>query len=94
VPRERQLQLLFYALNQSDLDTRVVEALPWLTFTYVNMDWNWLLANAKVHDSQNRLGFVVELAGRLANKAGDISLVKELAEYRSSLLRSQVAQRG
>src|SRR5690349_10736206 len=31
--------LLFDALDEADLDSRVAEALPWLALTYVDMDW-------------------------------------------------------
>ena len=27
--------------------------------TYVDMDWDWLAQNAKLHRRQNRLGFVL-----------------------------------
>ena len=32
-------RLLFLALDQDALDRRVVEALPWLAYTYPEMDW-------------------------------------------------------
>ena len=89
-PKRNPAQLLFCALNQSDLDARVVEALPWLTCTFVDMDWDWLVKNAKVHDRQNRLGFVAELAGRFAKRAGDAERFKKLTEHQSSLLRSRL----
>lgn len=91
-PRRNPAQLLFYALNQSDLDARVVEALPWLTCTYTDMDWEWLARNAKLNDRQNRLGFVVALAEELANNAGDAVRSKKLAEYRVSLDRSRLVR--
>src|ERR1700722_743114 len=70
-PTHNPAQLLFSALDRPDLDTRVVDALPWLTYTYPDMNWDWLLSNAKLHDRQNRLGFVVTLAEKLADKAAD-----------------------
>jgi len=57
--------LLFDALNEPDLDSRVAEGLPWLALTYADMDWNWLVRNAKMHDRQNRLGFAVSLAAEV-----------------------------
>ena len=57
--------LLFDALDEPDLDSRVAEGLPWLALTYADMDWNWLVRNAKVHDRQNRLGFTVSLAAEV-----------------------------
>ena len=60
--------LLLYALMQQDLEARVAEALPWLALEYSDMDWVWLVRNAKLRDLQNRLGFVVTLARRMAQK--------------------------
>jgi len=85
-------QLLFYALDQSDLDARVVEALPWLTSKYVDMDWEWLVGNAKQHDRQNRLGFVVTLAGKYAEKTSDSTRSEKLVQYQASLDRSRLVR--
>jgi hypothetical protein len=91
-PKHNPARLLFNALNKSDVDARVVEALPWLTYTFVDMDWEWLLLNAKIHDRQNRLGFVVELAGEVAERAGDVRRLKTLLQHQSCLLRSRLMQ--
>lgn len=64
--RQNPARVLFEALNQPNLDARVAEGLPWLAMTYVDMDWEWLVRNAKIHDRQNRLGFVVSLASEVA----------------------------
>jgi hypothetical protein len=53
------------ALNEPNLDARVAEGLPWLAITYVDMDWDWVVRNAKVHDRQNRLGFALSLARKV-----------------------------
>lgn len=84
-PARNPTQLLFYALNQADLDVRVVEALPWVTSTYVDMDWDWLVGHAKQHDRQNRLGFVVTLAAEFAKKTGDSARAEKLNRYRELL---------
>jgi transcriptional regulator with XRE-family HTH domain len=56
--------LLLHALRQPDLDARVCEALPWVARQYAaEVDWGWLVRHAKLHDFQNRLGFLLELAG-------------------------------
>ncbi len=55
--RRDPAEVLLDAINESDLDTRVAEGLPWLVMTYVDMDWDWLVRNAKLRDRQNRLGF-------------------------------------
>jgi transcriptional regulator with XRE-family HTH domain len=85
-------ELLSYALNQPDLDARVVEALPWMAFEYVDMNWDWLVGHAKQHDRQNRLGFVVTLAGELAEKKGDSSRSEKLNQYRELLDRSRLVR--
>ena len=85
-------RLLFLALDQDDLDRRVVEALPWLAYTYPEMDWEWLTRNAKLNDRQNRLGFVVDLAEEYAEKMGDESRKKEPRPEKSVLERSRLAR--
>jgi transcriptional regulator with XRE-family HTH domain len=91
-PTRNPTQLLFYALDQSDLDTRVVEALPWLTSTYVDMDWDWLVGHAKQHDRQNRLGFVVSLAREFAKKTSDSARSERLSQYQALLDRSRLVR--
>lgn len=63
-------QVLFSALINENLESRIVEALPWLVFTFPELDWHNLTKYAKLFDLQNRLGFVVSLAGQLAKKVG------------------------
>ena len=54
------------ALVQQDLEVRLAEALPWVLLTYPDLDWTWLVREAKLQDVQNRLGFLVALAKSLA----------------------------
>jgi DNA-binding XRE family transcriptional regulator len=63
--RRNPAEVLLNALRGSEVDTRVLEGLPWLAFTYADLDWDWAVRNAKLHDLQNRLGFVTTLAARL-----------------------------
>src|ERR1700682_6580925 len=63
--RRNPAEVLLNALNKSDLDTRVVEGLPWLAFTYAGLDWDWAAENAKFPDLPNPLGVVTLLASRL-----------------------------
>jgi transcriptional regulator with XRE-family HTH domain len=91
-PANNPARLLFYALDRPDLDARVVEALPWLTSTYVDLDWGWLVRNAKLNDRQNRLGFVTTLAAELAKRSNDEARLNKLTEHRTSLDRSRLAR--
>lgn len=70
--------VLLDALNEPNLDARVAEALPWLALTYVDMDWDWLVRNAKLLDRQNRLGFAVSLASEVAEGKHDTEREKKL----------------
>jgi hypothetical protein len=54
------------ALLQKNLEVRLAEALPWVLLTYPDLDWSWLVRHAKLHDVQNRLGFLVAVAKNLA----------------------------
>jgi transcriptional regulator with XRE-family HTH domain len=54
------------ALMHKDLELRVVEALPWVLLRYPDLDWSWLVRQAKLLDVQNRLGFLVGVAKELA----------------------------
>jgi transcriptional regulator with XRE-family HTH domain len=91
-PTRNPTQLLSYALNRADLDVRVVEALPWMASTFVNMDWDWLVGDAKQHDRQNRLGFVVTVAKKFAERTGDFTRAEELNRYRELLDSSRLAR--
>jgi hypothetical protein len=78
------------ALDSEDLDSRVVEALPWLPVKYPAMDWDWLIGNAKVHDRQNRLAFVIGLAAGIAREKEEFHLAAALAKRCDALQRSRL----
>src|SRR5215475_3424206 len=90
--RHNPAEVLSSALNESDLDSRVVEGLPWLVLRYVDMDWDWLVRNAKLLDRQNRLGFVATLAYRLAAKSAEPDRFRKLKEYLVVLERSRLVR--
>lgn len=84
--------VLLGAVNEAELDSRVVEALPWLTAKYANMDWEWLVRNAKLIDVQNRLGFLTEMAAELAAKSEVGERARKLKEYAGVFERSRLAR--
>jgi len=62
-------EVLLLALDKEDLSPRLTEALPWVLLRYAKeMDAQWLLREAKLRNLQNRLGFVVALARKVAEK--------------------------
>jgi hypothetical protein len=56
------------ALSVDDLDPRLAEALPWLLLRFEGFNSEELVARAKSMDLQNRLGFTVSLARRVAER--------------------------
>ncbi len=56
--------LLLSVLARPDVDSRVVEALPWLVRQYASqLDLDWLVRQAKLQNLQNRMGFLLRTAG-------------------------------
>jgi len=86
--------LVLRALRASDVDARVVEALPWVLLRYVDLDWAWLVREAKVDDLQNRLGFLVSVARQLAELRGETPPAKRLAEQEQALEGSRLQREG
>jgi transcriptional regulator with XRE-family HTH domain len=90
--RRNPAEVLLRALNEANLDSRVVEGLPWLALTYADMDWDWAVRNAKLLDRQNRLGFVTTMAYQLATNAADEGRARKLKEYSGVLERSRLVK--
>lgn len=78
-------EYLLTAVSQSNLEARVVEGLPWLVARYPDMDFGWLVPQARIKNLQNRLGFVVTLA-----KAASRNAALEVPER--ALLESKLAR--
>ena len=85
-------QLLFAALRSPDLEARLTEALPWVVSQYPELDWKWLVAEAKLHDLQNRLGFVVALARQVAERKGQTVTAATLAAVEQQLEQSRLVR--
>jgi transcriptional regulator with XRE-family HTH domain len=59
-------EVVLHAVVKPDLDTRLVEALPWVLSAYTDLNWEWLRDRAKLNNAQNRLGYLVHLAEQTA----------------------------
>ena len=90
--RRNPAEVLLDALNQADLDPRVAVGLPWLALTYVDMDWNWLVRNAKLHDRQNRLAFALALASEVAAGNNDRAREEKLRQRVQRMENSRLAR--
>jgi transcriptional regulator with XRE-family HTH domain len=83
-------EVLLTALSAKNLDARLRDALPWIVFNFAELDWRQLIKLAKINDLQNRLGFIVSLARRLAEKTGDKEKVKLLRSLEDELSLSRL----
>ncbi len=83
--------VLLEAVSEDNLDARVTEALPWVLMRYPDLEWDWLLTHAKLRNVQNRLGFLVELAGELAENRAEGPSAKRLKEAEQQLERARLA---
>jgi hypothetical protein len=61
---------------------------------YPDLDWAWLLREAKVDDLQNRLGFLVSVARQLAEFRGETETAKKLTEQEQTLEGSRLLREG
>jgi hypothetical protein len=77
--------VLIAALSAGDLDPRVVEALPWLVLRYEHLDWHWTLREARRRKVQNRLGYVVSLALRLAASGASSETLTHLSNIEEEI---------
>ena len=81
------------ALVRQDLEVRLAEALPWVLLVYPDMDGSWLVRQAKLHDVQNRLGFLVALAKTLAaTRPRFRPALEPLAAFEEQLERTRLAR--
>ena len=84
--------VLLTALTATELEMRIVEALPWVMVEHSDLDWDWLIRESKLRDLQNRLGFLVALARRVAVKRGDEAIEGRLSHVEEVLNRGRLAR--
>lgn len=69
--KKSPIELLMDALSTADLDIRLLEALPWIVWRFPDLNWTGVIAFAQEKGLQNKLGFVVSLARRLAQERNE-----------------------
>ncbi len=93
VAKKNPGEVLLTALSQNNLEPRLVEALPWLLLRYWDMDFTWVVNQAKKFDLQNRLGYVVSVARKLSeNDVQNESRTRALTDLESKLDRSRLVR--
>ncbi len=60
--------------------------LPWILSTFHDLDWLWLIAQCRLLNVQNRLGYLVVLARQLGNSTADVNLKNALFHLEESRL--------
>jgi len=80
------------ALKGHDVPPRVTEALPWVLMAFPGLDWKWLVAEAKLANLQNRLGYVVSLASELAATGSGTRTVAHLEAVRVQLEEARLVK--
>jgi hypothetical protein len=91
--RRNPAELLLLALSVDDLDPRLAEALPWLLLRFSGYNSDQLVERAKSLDLQNRLGFTVALARRVAESNPAFrNRLEELERLEQRLDRSRLAR--
>ena len=91
-PMWNPAELLVHALSEKNLERRVAEALSWLVLRYSEMDWVWVQREAKLHNLQNRVGFTLVLARKLAVQKQEGEVAARLAMQEESLRESRLAK--
>ena len=87
--------MVLNAVVTRDLDTRLVEALPWVLTTYTDLNWDWLRDRAKLNNAQNRLGYLVYLAEQTARTWSDGEpRVRVLSQWENELEAARLAGEG
>ena len=79
------------AVSADQLDGRVAEAMPWVLQQYPTLDWTWLVTNAKLRNVQNRLGFLVTAARRVAERRSDHAAAEKLERVERELEPARLA---
>jgi transcriptional regulator with XRE-family HTH domain len=90
--KKNPADVLFTALSASNLDMRLIEALPWLLLTFPELDWQWLVTMTKIHDLQIRLGFITAIAHQIARSGGDTTIAALLGQLEKQLAESRLAR--
>ena len=78
-------EVVLTALSQADLECRIVEALPWVLLAHPDLDWAWLREQVLHAGLQNRLGFITNVARRVAEQIGQPQTSARLANEEAKL---------
>lgn len=89
---ENPAAVVLAGLQAHIVPARVTEALPWVLVTFVDLQWDWLVDQAKLANVQNRLGYLVTLGRDVAEKRGNSAAAKTLAGVEPKLQDARLAK--
>ena len=89
---ENPAVLVLTALRQEQLEPRLAEALPWLLVRYPNLNWEWLVDQAKRDNLQNRLGYLTTVAKEVAEQRHDPDAASTLLRWQQTLDEARLAK--
>jgi transcriptional regulator with XRE-family HTH domain len=90
--KKNPADVLLSALKADKRDARLVEALPWLVLNFPDLKWNEVSRMARMYDLQNRLGYVSNVARRLAERSMRHETASKLKAHEAELERSVLAR--
>ena len=87
-------EFLVGTLKQEHLEARLLEALPWVLLNYPNLDWKWLTDQVRLHNLQNKLGFLVSVARKKLEEEGELDSqrYRKLLDVEQELEHSRLAK--
>jgi len=86
-------EVVLSAVTQSDLDTRLVEALPWVLAAHPGLNWEWLQESCRARNAQNRLGYLVHLGIETASRTPEFqNAAGVLSQWEEELEESRLAR--
>jgi hypothetical protein len=89
-PKSDPADVLLFAVSSDDPEIRIIEALPWIAVHYFQLDWERLIDQAVQRQVQNRLGFIVTLARRTAEKQGPHEAARSLSRVEDAIRRKRL----
>lgn len=91
--KRNPVEVLVAALRQDNLEARLAEALPWVLLNYV-LDWKWLTDQVRLHNLQNKLGFLVTVARMKLEEKGELQSrrYRNLCSVEEELQSSRLVQ--
>ena len=70
----------------------VVAGLPWLVLHHPDMDWPWVLNQARMRNLQNRVGFILSLTRQVAVRLNKTRAARQLTAVQAAFEEARLAR--